>query len=402
MRLWNWIARTATDTGAGIEPVPVGLERNPQATVELGAENPPDVHLYLLRVGMRSGFGRQEAALPVFRRVNPSPHPILKEIYYCEVAGKTLEAANIFSLRAKVQQALEAIAPARSLPLCYFRAARYDYSLPVYEEGSHLVCPVITGPKLKGRELADLRGPVCRWLRAAGYLMDDEDPEVEVVRPSDLRLVPPAAVIRNLDDRDLWMPTVEGVSADGPVIGLLSQPAELQVGERRRAGSDEPPPPSATDVTGLLRYVGGELARRGHLLNPWAVHATGVRTEIWARTEQITDSTGRRLHCYLDDGEELALQIRHTAAGELVAALQEEGITVFLAGDEDALALSVGRYLAEAGFLTHPEDVRPEAIAQAPPESLDPDAIFTGDRPPADSPATSNEQRETTEEVATT
>ena len=138
------------------------------------------------------------------------------------------------------------------------------------------------------------------------------------------------------------------------------------------------------------------------LLNPWAVHATGVRTEIWARTEQITDSTGRRLHCYLDDGEELALQIRHTAAGELVAALQEEGITVFLAGDEDALALSVGRYLTEAGFLTHPEDVRPEAIAQAPPESLDPDAIFTGDRPPADSPATSNEQRETTEEVATT
>jgi hypothetical protein len=400
--LWTWIKRTATDTGAGVEEIPIGLERNPGAGVELGAENPPDVHLYLFRVGMRSGFGRQEATLPVYRRVNPSPHPILKEIYFCEVAGKTLEAANVFSLRAKVQQALEAIAPARSLPLCYFRAARYDYSLPVYEEGGHLVCPVITGPKLKARDLAGLRGPVCRWLRAAGYLMEDEEPEVEVVRPSDLRLVPPAAVIRNLDEPGLWMPTVEGTSPDGPVIGLLVQPAELQVSERRRTGSDLTTPPSATDVTGLLRYMGTELARRGQILNPWTVYASVVRPEIWARTEEVTDPTGRRLHCYLEGAGELALQIRHTAAGEVIAALEEDGISVFLAGDEDALALCVGRYLAEAGFLRRPDEIHSEAIAEAPAESLDPDAIFTGDRPEPGARATSNEQRATNKEVATT
>ena len=100
MSLWSWVKRTATETGANPEAIPVGLERNPDAVVELGAENPPDVHLYLFRVGMRSGFGRREATLPVYRRVNPSPHPILKEIYFCEVAGKTLEAANVFSLRS--------------------------------------------------------------------------------------------------------------------------------------------------------------------------------------------------------------------------------------------------------------------------------------------------------------
>src|SRR3954451_1961746 len=125
MGLWSWIRRTATETGGEPVPIPIGLERNPDATVELGARNAPDVHLYMLRVGMRSGFGRQEAGLPVYRRVNPAPHPVLKEIYFCEVAGQNLEAANVFALRAKVQRELEAIAPAHSLPLCYFIAARY-------------------------------------------------------------------------------------------------------------------------------------------------------------------------------------------------------------------------------------------------------------------------------------
>lgn len=384
MRLWSWVKRTITDTGGEPVPVPIGLERNPGAVTELGADNPPDLHLYVLRVGMTSGFGRQEAGLPVYRRVNASPHPILKEIYFCEVAGRTLEAANVFALRAKVQAALETIAPAHALPLAYFRAARFDYSIPVYEEGSHLVCPVITGPKIKGDELASLREPVTRWLQAAGYLFEGEDPEIQVVRPSDLRLVPPAAVIRSLDEPGIWMPTVEGTSADGPVIGLLVHPAQLQISERRLAGSDQPAPPSAPDVTGLLRYVGGEMAARGHLLDPWSLHATDVRPEIWARTEELTDPTDRVLECFIEGESELRLPVRHTTAGEVAAALQEGGITVFLAGDDEALARSVGRYLTEAGFLRHPEDVRIETEAPPPAPALDPDAIWTGEQTPSE------------------
>ena len=154
LSLWSWTKRVVTDQTGGVEPVAIDIERNPGAVVELGAENPPDLPLYVLRVGVRSGFGRVRAGLPVYRRENPSPHPVLKEIYQCEVAGKILEAANIYALREKAQRQLEVIAPARSLPLCYFRAPRFDYSLPVHEEGSHLVCPVLTGPRLKAESLA--------------------------------------------------------------------------------------------------------------------------------------------------------------------------------------------------------------------------------------------------------
>jgi hypothetical protein len=377
MRVWSWTKGVLRDHTGGVEPVHVGLERNPGAVVELGAENPPDVPIYLLRVGIGGGFGGTRAGLPVFRHHNPSPHPILKEIYRCEVAGKVLEAANVYALRDKVQRQLEVIAPARSLPLCYFRAPRFDYSLPVYEEGSRLVCPVLTGPKIKAHDLAGVREPVVRWLRSAGYLGADEEPEVLVVRPSDSRLVPPAGVIRCLDDLSLWLPAVEGASAEGPVVGLLSHPAELRAERRPRRAAPAAAPPSAPDVTGLLRYVGHELAVRGRLLNPWALYACYVRPEIWARTEELTDPTSRRLACQLEGGESLEVPIRHTAAGELVAGLQEREITVFLSGDGDALAASVARYLVESGFLRSAAEMRIETALEPPAESLDPDSIWT-------------------------
>jgi hypothetical protein len=377
MGLFGWIKGVIGDTSGGIEPVKLGLERNPGAVVELGAYNPPGTPLYLFRVPMRSGFGRAAAGLPVYRRPNESPHPILKEIFFCEVAGQNLEAANVHSLRDKAERALETIAPARQLPLCYFRAPRFDYSLPVYEQGAGLVCPVLTGPKLKAPDLASLRGPVTRWLRAGGYLDEREEPEVLVVRPSDLRLVPPATEIRCLDDEAIWLPAVEGVSEQGPVIGLLAHPAELETARRQQGGAAEDAPPSATDVTALLRTIGNEMARTGHLLNPWALYAGSVRPEIWLRTDEVTDPTNRALECYLEQGEALSVPIRHTAAGEVVAALEEERITVFLAGDDDALAAVVGHYLVTGGFLSHPEDLRVETARERPAEALDPDRIWT-------------------------
>jgi hypothetical protein len=380
LSLWSWAKHVVTDQTGGVEPVAIDIERNPAAVVELGAENPPDLPLYVLRVGVRGGFGRVRAGLPVYRRENPSPHPVLKEIYQCEVAGKLLEAANIYALREKVQHQLEVIAPARSLPLCYFRAPRFDYSLPVHEEGSHLVCPVLTGPRIKAGSLAALRAPVVRHLLTAGYLMADEEPDLLVLRPSDLRLVPPAAVIRCLEDPALWIPTVEGSSPDGPVVGLLSHPAELATETRRaRGASSVAPPPSAPDVAGLLRHLGHEMTVRGRLANPWALYATEVRPEIWARTEELTDATDRTLSAHLEGGPLLRVPVRHTAAGESVGALREQAITVLLAGDHEALGQVTGRYLVAAGFLRDPADLRPETITRVPPERLDPDSIWTGE-----------------------
>jgi hypothetical protein len=337
------------------ETVPIELERNREAAVELGAHNPPDLPLYLFRLGLRAGFsGDQPAAVPVFRRVNPYPHPVLKEIFYCEVAGSVLEAANVHALREKVARMLETLAPGKALPLAYFRVPEMDYSLPVYEEGGKIVCPVLAGPKLKARELATVRQQVFRYLLGAGYVTDESHIEIRVLRPSDLRLVPPAAIISCLDDPSIWFATVEGRSSEGLVIGLLGESTELKPEERTRAGFAPPSvPPAATDIGSLLRMVGNELVEAGRLSDPFQLHARQVRPEIWARTEQLTDDVGHRLACWLEGDEptRLELPLRRTAAGELLTALDDQGICVLVAGDEPALAATVGRYLSGSGFL---------------------------------------------------
>src|SRR3954447_10514707 len=215
--------RVATETG--LEPdVPIAIERVPAAEGER----------YAFRLGVRAGFGGQDTArIPVSRRTNTSPHPVLKEVHSCEVAGRTLEAANVQALRAKVEGVLAQLAPGGALPVCYFRAPAMDYELPVYEERGDFVSPVIGGPNLKGDDLAAIRRHICRYLVNAGYVAEADEVTVGVLRPSDLRLVPPAAIFRSLGDAELWMPAVEGTSPEGAVIGVVGQATRLRGRERR-------------------------------------------------------------------------------------------------------------------------------------------------------------------------
>src|SRR3954452_6257380 len=114
-RVWAWARGVVEDRGEGT-PVPIFLERG------AGGEG------YAFRLGVRAGFGGGETArIPVHQRLNHAPHPILKEVHWCEVAGRTLEAANVFALKEKVAALLDGIAPARVLPLAYFRVPDMDY-----------------------------------------------------------------------------------------------------------------------------------------------------------------------------------------------------------------------------------------------------------------------------------
>jgi hypothetical protein len=350
----RWFARAVREAETD-EPVEVAIERNREAAVELGAYNPPDLPLYRFRLGLRAGFsGDQSASIPVYKRVNPNPHPVLKEVFYCEVVGSELEAANVHALQEKVTRMLAAIAPAGSLPLAYFRVPMVDYSLPIYEEGGKLVSPMIAGANLKAPDLAGIRRNVCRHLVTAGYVSDPSEVEILVVRPSDLKLVSPAAVIRSLDDPEFWLAAVTGHSSEGIVIGVLGEATELWPEERRRAGAQElSSPAAANDVASLLRLVGSELAESGRHADSFALYATRVQPEIWSRTEELTDELPRRLACWLegDESAPLELPLRRTAAGELLAALDDEGITVFCAADEALLKERLGRYLSRIGFL---------------------------------------------------
>jgi hypothetical protein len=344
----SWIRRVIADRGEH-DPVPIHLERTS-----------PDS--YAFRLGIRAGFGGGETArIPVARRLNPAPHPVLKEIHHCEVAGQTLEAANVHALKAKVGRLLETIAPGRTLPLCYFRAPAMDYELPVFEHGGWLTTPVLGGPRLRAHGLAGIRRQVCRYLESAGYVGHADEVTVGVVRPRDLRRVAPAAVFRSHTYPELWIPSVEGVSPDGPVVGVVGHAPELRRRERRHVGAGprvEDKAPAAPDVVALIRYLQTELGRAGRVA-AWGLYASEVRPEIWAAAEARTEEAGVRLVAHLtgDEPTRLELAVRRTGAGDVVAALEDQGINVFLAPDEDALATQLGNHLARAEFLRSPAEV---------------------------------------------
>jgi hypothetical protein len=366
MGLRSWVMDVIADRGEH-DPVPIFLERGPDGR-------------YVFRLGVKAGFGGQETArIPVHRRPNPAPHPILKEIHLCEVAGTTLEAANVYALRAKVARLLETIAPARALPLCEFRVPEMDYALPVYEHGGMLTSPVIGGPKLRAHDLAGIRRVVCRYLESAGYVHDMEQVKVGVVRPRDLSRVAPAAVYRSQVDPDLWLPSVEGSSPDGPVVGVVGRPTQLRRRERRRRGGGltvEDTAPAAPDAVALLRYLRAEL-ERDHPEAAATLYASEVRPEIWAAVEERTEDAGTRLVAYLADEQasRLELAVRRTGAGDVACALEDHGINVFLAHDESALAAMVGRHLARHEFLRFAEEVEIHTVQPPRADRLETEAI---------------------------
>lgn len=372
-RPWAWVRRVIADRGQE-DPVPIFLERG------------EDGHGYRFRLGVRAGIGGQETArIELGSRVNPSPHPVLKEVHHCEVAGRTLEAANVFALRTKVATLLDALAPARALPLCFFRVPEMDYELPVYEDDGRITAPIIGGRNLRADDLAGIRRAVCRYLVSSGYVAEPEQVEVRVLRPRDLKLVPPAAVFRSLDDDSFWLPSVDGVSAEGPVVGVLESAARLRAPERDRAGAGPPSregAPAAPDVISLLRFVRTALARGRRGVDPRGVFAAEVRPDVWSDAERRLEDSGRRLVAYLTDDREdgdgsLELVVRRTGAGELATAVEDHGINVFLAENEDELAAAVGRHLAAGGFLRFAEEVEVHSVAGPRAERLEADAIWT-------------------------
>jgi hypothetical protein len=369
MSFWSWVKDTIAYQGEAA-PVPIQLERSAE-------------HGYTFRLGVRAGFGGGVAArLPIHHRPNVAPHPVLKEIYSCEVAGQTLEAANLFALRDKVGSVLETIAPARALPLAYFRVEAVDYSLPVYEDDGQIISPVLAGPKLKARDLAGVRRAVCRYLLSAGYVDDDDEVAVGVLRPRDLRLVEPAAVFRSQADPDLWLPTVEGVSAEGPVIGVLANAARLVEPERERAGVGplaQDSPPADADVMSLLRRLRADMSLRQDPEHLAAMYASEVRTEIWEAVEARTADAGSRLVAYMtdDEGTRLELPVRRLRTGDVCAAFADPGINAFLASSEDELAAMVGIHLHRSGFLRFAQEIEIHAAEAPRAERLDTEAIRT-------------------------
>jgi hypothetical protein len=304
----SWARGVIADTGE-VTPIPVTVDDGPDGC--------------FLVAGASDGAAR----IAVDRRANPAPHPILKEIHSCEIAGRTLEAESAEVLRGKVARMLEGIAPARALPLAYFRAPAAGYELPVYADDDHIVAHAFGGTRSRARDLAGVRAHVSRHLLGAGYVASEDDLELGWVDPVDLSLVEPCAVFRSLDDDELWIPWLDRGDARVPSMDQLGLDA----------------PEAGNDVLSLLAWVRGELGQD-------ALFASKVSARAWRAAERASSPAGTALVAELESGDVLELPVLRTPGGELAAALDCDGVNVLMAGNGDRLAAQVARRVDQCGF----------------------------------------------------
>jgi hypothetical protein len=140
-------------------------------------------------------------------------------------------------------------------------------------------------------------------------------------------------------------------------------------------------PPAAEDVVGVLRYLQTETGRSRRMLDTASLYASEVRLSAWADAEARTTDSLVRLSAYLSDeaATQLELPVRRSGAGDVVTALEDRGITVFLAPDVDTLVSRVGRYLVDQGFLDSAARIEVRAVEPPRPERLEADEIWTHD-----------------------
>jgi hypothetical protein len=289
-----------------------------------------------------AGVNGGAARIAVDRRPNPAPHPILKEIHSCQVAGRRLEAESADALRRKVAAMLEGMAPARSLPLAYFRAPAARYELPVYEDDGQIVAHAFGGPRSRARDLAGVHAHVARHLASAGYVASEEDLLVGLVDQADLSLIEPAAVLRSLRDPELWIPWTDRGDTTEPRIDELGLDA----------------PAAGNDVLSVLAWTRHRLGAAGD-----ALYAAGVAPQAWRAVEGRAAGTGVVLRAQLTGGQAMRLELPVLRAdGELAVAVDSGGIDVFLAGSAEDLAAMVGQRLVQCGFLASVDGV---AVAPA-------------------------------------
>jgi hypothetical protein len=318
----SWARDVIADQGA-VDPIPIAVEERAEGC--------------FLVAGVNGGATR----IAVDRRPNPAPHPILKEINSCEIAGRTLEAESPDALRRKVAAMLESLAPAGVLPLAYFRAPAAAYELPVYEDDGHIVAHAFGGTRSRARDLAGLRAHVARHLVTAGYIAAEDDLQIGFIDPADLRLIEPAGVLRSVTDADVWMPWADRGAGGEPRVDRLGVDASLE-----------------NDVLSMLAWARAELGAEG-------LYTAGVAPTAWRAASRGMSEAGVAIAAVLDRGEptRLELPMLRAADGALAVAIDCGGIDVFRADTPEALAAMVGLRLEECGFLASPERVEVGAAA---------------------------------------
>ncbi|MFP4196246.1 MAG: hypothetical protein ACLFS6_01165 [Methanomassiliicoccales archaeon] len=175
---------------------PVGIRKNQDHRT--GDPTPR----YHLEVDLDPVVPRRYASLPVYWRPNRT-HPLLKEIYQTEVGGFQVERGNLPSLIEAVQTAISDMVEGDTLPY-YSLIMPNGNRIPIFLNGEKLYTKV--GKKrITGQDIGEVYEKLRGQLLSEGMLRGEGDLKLDIFLWHDLRLYPPAMVVKGIGGR-VWVP----------------------------------------------------------------------------------------------------------------------------------------------------------------------------------------------------
>ena len=310
-------------------PFEVKLRRN--LDYHEGAPEPKYFFVYELELG--EVIGRPVASrLPVFWRPNDTPHPILKEIYWVDIAGVRVEKGNLAALERAIPQAVLGLLDFGTIPYYYISLPGGD-RLPVFLTGGKLR---LREPSLEGQDIGQL------WHRLGDLLLQQkkihakEEVEVSLLLWKELKVHSTAFV---LVDGRAFVP-VFWHGKDELNYDVIGQPPRFLPLEEAFA---------------LRREVAKDLTAKHQLSSTYEVRMEQVPDGVWEGLRKKARATDRVLS-YEEKGKRQEIPV-YEAEGEVFAARRMSRLGLLFAPNMDELAQRVSADLARRGHIPGPSSL---------------------------------------------
>jgi hypothetical protein len=299
-----------------------------------GGESPR----YFLEVDLDQVAPGRQASIPVHWRSNHS-HPVLKEIYTTELGGFRIERGNLPSLVESVKTAVTGMMEDGTLPY-------YSVSLP---NGGHIPIFLIKDKlqarvgktKIDGKNITEVYSGLKEALKKNGIIRNGFKLEVDIFLWQDLRLYPPAFVLKDLRERT-WLPIFCTIREGRAMLNYdeVNRPSELM---------------DIYNVLNVREQMAYRIASYGGVRSQDQIFMDQTHDGVWKVIKEQVERTDQVLS-YEREERLIEIPIFEAKRG-LIAADRPR---VFFGGDISSLASVVAEVLMNDGSLPSTISLRVE------------------------------------------
>ncbi|MCM8778547.1 MAG: hypothetical protein NC834_02005 [Candidatus Omnitrophica bacterium] len=280
----------------------VSLRKNPEYR-----ETKEDLPRYFFEVNLDNVVPSGGASnIAVYWRPNPERHPILKEIYSCEIAGTVLEKGNLSALKKILPDFIEGLVNYKTLPYYYINIFG-EIRTPVYLVEKKLQVRFSDGAYFSGLDISSIYKKIIGHFISTRRIKQEEEIELGLLYWKELRLFPFGFSFVDFNEK-IFIPIFYKV--DGEInlnYDVIGQPSRILPLE---------------NIFDLWQEIASSLVTSGIISSLYELRIEGLVKELWERIRSLVNPLDSVLSFY-KDGQKIILSIFQTKTKELFC-LQEQ------------------------------------------------------------------------------